>query len=145
MIRSKLTSVYVLINRPLYFVMYIYLFLLFTILVLNVLLFVVDPCEDVFCFNGGTCILTPESYINASKPCICQKQFAGRLCDTYLAGKDEVTTFHFQVQHTREYFKALEFLVFLFPSFLRAFMSKSDRRAAYLVTEYNVVPNCSSS
>ncbi|PFX34734.1 Protein sidekick-1, partial [Stylophora pistillata] len=44
-----------------------------------------DPCKEVFCSNGGTCILTPESYINASKPCICQKQFVGRFCDMYVA------------------------------------------------------------
>ena len=57
--------------------------------------FVVDPCDDIFCLNGGTCILTPESYLNASKPCICQQQFFGRLCDTYVAGKNVETIFQF--------------------------------------------------
>ena len=55
--------------------------------------FAVDPCDDIFCSNGGTCILTLESYTNASKPCICQKRFFGRFCDTYVAGKNVETTF----------------------------------------------------
>ena len=50
--------------------------------------FVVDPCESISCLNGGTCILTPESYNDTSDPCICQERFIGRYCDTYLAGKD---------------------------------------------------------
>ena len=50
--------------------------------------FAVDPCENIFCLNGGTCILTPESYNDTSDPCICRERFIGRYCDTYLAGKD---------------------------------------------------------
>ena len=65
--------------------------------------FVVDPCDDFLCLNGGTCILTPESYLNASKPCLCQQKFFERLCDTYVAGKNEETTFQFLTWHCREY------------------------------------------
>ena len=105
--------------------------------------FVVDPCDDVFCLNGGTCILTPESYLNASKPCICQKRFFGRLCDAYVAGKNVATTFQFLIQHCRKHCcKNL----YIFQSwFLRAFVSKSDRRAAWPVIKCNLVTDCTSS
>ena len=78
-----------------YFILYIHRFVYPASLSSTFFDFVVDPCDDIFCLNGGTCILTPESYLNASKPCLCQEKFFGRLCVTYVAGENEETTFQF--------------------------------------------------
>ena len=103
-----------------------------------------DPCENISCLNGGTCILTPESYNDTSDACICRERFIGRYCDTYLASKNiNYTVFNFELSIFNIFRR--------FPTFnnlhvcLRASMSQSDRESAELVTKCHVIRDCAPS